>query len=497
LGEGFSSFQKGAAFRVRLSIEMDEFAHETLLLRAFYRQFHPRNVPDCYYKYLRGEIPFSDLENQEKFKFARNEAWRATLGVTAADEVSSKISTALAAGQKEGDKNEFLLIGGPPCQAYSLVGRSRIVGREGRAVYEKDPRHFLYREYLRIIARHQPAVFVMENVKGLLSASVNGEAMFPRIRADLENPFKAMPELQALSRRKDLSYSLYSVVCARDFTGEFEASDFVVRSELYGIPQARHRLIVVGVRNDFSRSAPPLLKPSTAVSVEHAISELPKLRSGLSNGHDDSAAWLDAISCISKTLQKPPPIDKAMENELANLLPKIAPRADRGSRFLQWETGTNEFTRRLKDRRLGGICNHETRGHMPEDLQRYFFAAVYASSHNRSPQLEHFPPQLLPEHKNVAEALKGSKFNDRFRVQVRDRPSTTVVSHISKDGHYYIHYDPKQCRSLTVREAARLQTFPDNYLFEGPRTEQYKQVGNAVPPLLAKQIAASVLKLFA
>jgi DNA (cytosine-5)-methyltransferase 1 len=147
---------------------------------------------------------------------------------------------------------------------------------------------------------------------------------------------------------------------------------------------------------------------------------------------------------------------------------------------------------------LGGVCNHETRGHIPEDLRRYFFSAVFASATDpaRSPLLQDFPSSLLPDHKNVGEALKQTKFNDRFRVQVAGRPSTTVVSHISKDGHYYIHYDPTQCRSLTVREAARLQTFPDNYFFEGPRTEQYHQVGNAVPPLLAHQIAKIVADLF-
>jgi len=162
----------------------------------------------------------------------------------------------------------------------------------------------------------------------------------------------------------------------------------------------------------------------------------------------------------------------------------------------------NEITRPAKlsewfyDSRLKGVCNHETRGHIRADLHRYFFATVFAKEFERSPVLGDFPKGLLPLHKNIEEALSETKFNDRFRVQVANRPSTTVVSHIAKDGHYYIHYDPAQCRSLTVREAARLQTFPDNYFFEGPRTEQYHQVGNAVPPLLARQIADIVARLF-
>ena len=149
----------------------------------------------------------------------------------------------------------------------------------------------------------------------------------------------------------------------------------------------------------------------------------------------------------------------------------------------------------IYDPQLDVLNGHDSRSHMPTDLRRYAFAASFAAVTRRSPKLADFPESLLPDHKNVYQGQKGKMFSDRFRVQLPHRPSTTITSHISKDGHYFIHYEPGQCRSLTVREAARLQTFPDNYKFEGPRTAQYHQVGNAVPPYLAKQIAAIVVEL--
>jgi len=137
-----------------------------------------------------------------------------------------------------------------------------------------------------------------------------------------------------------------------------------------------------------------------------------------------------------------------------------------------------------------GLPNHESRSHLAKDIQRYAFAAAYAYRHGKSPKVTEFPDFLKPDHKNIS--AEEVPFADRFKVQMFGKPSSTITSHIAKDGHYYIHPDFKQARSLTVREAARLQTFPDNYRFEGPRTEQYKQVGNAVPPLLARQIAKIV-----
>jgi DNA (cytosine-5)-methyltransferase 1 len=494
LGEGFSSLLTIAGervFKIKLSIEKEEHAHRTLELRAFFREFLPRQAPEDFYEYLRGKITREELFRRfsTEARQAANEAWMATLGEEPDEEVDKRIKASL------GSENiNWVLIGGPPCQAYSLVGRSRIIGGEGIEEYNKDPRHKLYRQYLRILAIHKPPVFVMENVKGLLSAKVKKEGIFEKIRADLEHPLFATD----MGTKEDLKYKFYPLIpTTGEVAGHFEPEDFVIHSEDFRIPQARHRIIMVGVRSD-REAAEEFLKPSkTKITIKQVIGDLPKLRSGLSKEPDSAENWRDAVHELANAIKfESDEVSAEFCEALVSASKRVGASLTRGDNFLAETAKPDRHKKWYVDVKLGGVCNHETRGHIRADLHRYFFAAVFARKNGRSPLLEDFPKALLPKHANVAAALKETKFNDRFRVQLAGRPSTTVVSHISKDGHYYIHYDPAQCRSLTVREAARLQTFPDNYFFEGERTEQYKQVGNAVPPLLANQIAKIVAGLF-
>ena len=494
LGEGFSALRRGGKphFKIGVSIEKDPFAHQTLELRAFFRQFPHHQAPAEYYDYLSRRISRADLFSlfPKQGEAARHEAWHATLGVTDPGEIDARIHEAL------GDREDWLLIGGPPCQAYSLVGRSKMIGEIGRTEYETDHRHVLYREYLRIIADHRPRVFVMENVKGLLSAKINNESTLTRILGDLQHPLVAM--YGPRHRRGDLSYRLVSLaVPPSELFGSYDPGDFLVHAEDYGIPQARHRLIIVGIAEPLT-DCPDLLTRQPPVSVAEAIADLPRLRSGLSKEPDSSARWRDAVRSIHDApWLNAPQVDDALRREIRGLLPAVDDDLDRGSEWMRpARRAIRMHSEWFNDKRLTGVCNHTTRGHIRADLHRYFFVAAFARVHGRSPLLEDLPKALLPKHNNVAAALKETKFNDRFRVQVAGRPATTITSHISKDGHYFIHPDPTQCRSLTVREAARLQTFPDNYFFEGPRTAQYHQVGNAVPPLLAHQIAGIVAGLF-
>lgn len=497
LGEGFSSLIDSGGervFKIAISIEKEFHAHETLELRAFTRSFDPGKMPVEYYRYLRGEITKIELfaAHPTQAKHAAAEAWLAELGSDSTPNslVDERISTALGKKTKP-----WLLIGGPPCQAYSLVGRSRMMGVDPKK-YASDHRHFLYKEYLRILAIHRPPVFVMENVKGLLSASVKNEKILPLILEDLAEPAKAMCDGIPLTISQNLEYTLHTLRPYEENSKKGAASDFVVNCEQHGIPQARHRLIIVGVRSDIHK-APSALIPTTVKNIEDVLGDLPRLRSGISKESDSGKNWALAISDIGKSgWSKFGVRDESLLAALVRQSQRIRQNLKRGGRFVPGTPAPAAHADWFVDDQLKGFCNHESRGHMRSDLHRYFFFATFAKMSGKSPVMKDFPTGLLPNHGNIAEAIDGKKFSDRFRVQCNGRPSTTVVAHIAKDGHYFIHYDPRQCRSLTVREAARLQTFPDNYFFEGPRTDQYRQVGNAVPPLIARQIAEIIAKLF-
>ena len=486
LGEGFAALDYGTGtslFRLSLSIEKDPTAHSTLLLRSFYRQFERGNVPQEYWSYAKGEITKPELFDfyPRQAKAAAEEAQCIELGKTPHHEVKKLISQRLNGSEK------WVLVGGPPCQAYSLVGRARM--RSTNPDFEGDERHFLYKEYLRIIADHRPPVFVMENVKGILSAQHSGKKIIESILSDLRKP-----DMAVNGRSSGLGYRLFSLVDNK-LPEHCEPEDFLVKAEKYGIPQARHRMLILGIREDI-HITPETLQKSEATSVAQAIGDLPKIRSTVSREPDTLEIWREILGSItSKAWYR-----KGRSNGLSQTVEIIDEAlVNIQNRKLMAGAETMSYTRRPKifpdwyrhgcD---GVVTNHAGRGHMRSDLHRYLFVSAYAEANGKSVHLSDFPPALLPAHRNVHESMKNDYFSDRFRVQVGGRPSTTITSHISKDGHYFIHYDPSQCRSLTVREAARLQTFPDSYKFEGGRTSQYHQVGNAVPPLLSMQVAAIV-----
>jgi DNA (cytosine-5)-methyltransferase 1 len=504
LGEGFSSYEQNGKnpFKIAISIEKEESAHATLTLRAFYRQFDRDNVPNEYYSFLKGNLgtkPEMGLYQTKSLisqvKAAELEARCLELGKDNI-EIDRCINEALKAS------DDCILIGGPPCQAYSLVGRSRRKGLAGY-VAEKDNRNYLYKEYLRILGKYNPAVFVMENVKGMLSAKVDDKPVFGRIIEDLRNPEHSVKK-----------YKIYSLVTngidAELFEDRYQAEDFIIRMELYGIPQARHRVILLGIREDIAakhNNINLLHKSNESISLNKVIGSLPALRSGISKDFDSAETWHKAIASFRKSdINSTISIStKLFKNEISSAIEESRNHINRGNNFSVVKTKPNLFKNMPLDLRNWYadpkdpylVCNHETRGHMKSDLHRYLFCATWAKVANeigssiKFPRPEDYPRALKPAHKS----FNTGTFSDRFRVQITDTCATTVTSHISKDGHYFIHYDPSQCRSLTVREAARIQTFPDNYFFLGNRTQQYVQVGNAVPPLLANKIAGIVLML--
>jgi DNA (cytosine-5)-methyltransferase 1 len=505
LGEGFSSFSVGGyhPFEIKMSVEKDPQACKTLKLRSFFRKVYFDFLKPSYVEFLKSERSVEDEEKlYSNFEQARDSAdeeiFCRELGKKSfPPELIDKIIKNRIRGSKT-----WILIGGPPCQAYSTAGRSRMsqVRKNRLSAFESDERHYLYQHYLRIIASHEPPVFVMENVKGLLSSSIKGKLIIEQILKDLKSPgdngikYRLFPFVKPESNERDLFDPEYE---------NFKASDFLIRAEDYGIPQMRHRLIILGVRSDISEKPDFLKKDYNSKTVGEILYDLPRIRSGIGLKWDRTKSWGQHINEIKELLDDEK-ISENVKNTILNYIDQLGVNLSKGGAFVKYSPWRpKKFIKnwyRTPD--LGGVTNHEARYHMPADLRRYFFAACFGLAREKeqvpeSPKLRHFPEDLLPNHKNIdRDKTNNAIFDDRFRVQLRTRPSTTVTSHISKDGHYYIHPDPTQCRSLTVREAARLQTFPDSYIFLGSKTSQYTQVGNAVPPKLAIQLAEIVYDLF-
>lgn len=523
LGEGFSSLLNNdgeRVFKIKLSVEKDPHAHQTLKLRSFFREFNVGQVPDDYYSFIKGEITLNQLyeRHPEQAAAADTEACCGTLGepdegdtnALTNEEVDNRIQVAL------NGRNNWVLIGGPPCQAYSLVGRSR---RQEKILDEaKDKRVGLYKEYLRIIAVHQPAVFVMENVKGILSAKTDENQIFNKILEDLSDPIRACISEGEIEddNQQHVRYRIYSLTqnpYNYDTEGYpvFRNNDFIIRSEEYGIPQKRHRVILLGVREDIPVPE-QILEKSDEIPLSSVIGNLPEIRSGITRSFTHFTMESDEEGKLKKKRHYERVNDcfeewsaymEEFNNQIDNVLgveteQLILPET-LGEEFIPVENydlpADHPLSDWYSDNNLNGILHHVSRKHLLQDIKRYMFASRYAALHGNFPRLEDYRnagDDLMPDHENA----ESGKFTDRFRVQLPDIPATTVTSHISKDGHYFIHYDPHQSRSFTVREAARVQTFPDNYYFCGGRTQQFHQVGNAVPPYLAYQIAEVVVQIF-
>lgn len=424
LSDGFVQ----AGFEIAAQVEKDQTACETLQLRVMFRELKKRSKLREYWKLIRGEISQENVLKKYPDIADRCSAQVINREFGAKDS-NADGPTAIYRLMQDGiehlnARRANVLLGGPPCQAFSLAGRSRDPNR-----MREDERHFLFQYFLFALDRFEPDFFVFENVPGILSAETDRGQTVRML----------MEKFDSLKRPYELAMPPHG-----------KLSGLILDSASFQVPQRRRRIFFIGYRKDLRKKRPEIsevfrqlkaLATRDVLTVADAIGDLPRLRPG--EGNDE---WWGAYPS-------------------ANDLKKYQRRMRIGSE---------------------GVVHSKARSHMQSDLERYKFFIEHHKNGARQTtlfDLESERPDLMPAHKNT------DKFVDRFRVQWWEKPCSTVMSHISKDGHYYIHPDISQCRSFTVREAARCQSFADDFVFSGPRTEQYKQVGNAVPPRLAFVIA--------
>ncbi len=396
LSEGFIQ----AGFKPVAHVESDQAACFTLRTRMAYHWLKASNNILPYSDYL-----YSNISRQELYE----QIPRQVTGSVINDEICKATLSGIfqQVDELSGNRKIDLIIGGPPCQAYSLVGRSR-----DKKKMKGDSRNYLYRYYAEFLKRYKPAYFVFENVTGLLSAKDQDESFY-------------------FSMMRDLFFE-----CG------YETEHKVLSAEEYGVLQRRKRIILVGRRGKTSGFYPEPDKWNAGEEVREVFCDLPEISAG-----EGSIA-----PCKIKSYQGGWQIDAGVRNEEVPVT---------------W---------------------HQARPNNAQDLEIYRIAV---DLWNREKIRLNY--NTLPDH--LKTHRHRDSFTDRFKVVASDLPfSHTVVAHIAKDGHYYIHPDLKQNRSITPREAARLQTFPDDYYFESAsavpgRTAAFRQIGNAVPVLLARKIA--------
>ena len=306
LGEGFVSWPERAEpfFRMALSVEKNAAAVRTLRLRAFFRMFQPGHVPEEYYRFVRGgsvsESLLKYLEgngvppHRDDAGAACDQVWLAALGEKgfSADELDRRVSDAT------GGREDWVLIGGPPCQPFSTAGRTRRRSIPGFDP-EADERNFLYKEYLRVISSHWPAVFVMENVTGIISARLGGEPVLKQVLKDLSDPARLSVRhaMGGMTRYRYAIWPLVQTTSRPDLFGVYKPEQYVIEAERYGIPQKRHRVILLGIRDDIQVDPRPLVPTcGSHLTVENILYGIPALRSGIARTPDSRQQWGDIAS---------------------------------------------------------------------------------------------------------------------------------------------------------------------------------------------------------
>lgn len=314
-----------------------------------------------------------------------------------------------------GGRDVDIIIGGPPCQSFSSLGRAK----DDKGMKE-DPRNYLFESYVKILNHFLPKFFVFENVTGLLTATLNGKHIVDRIKKELSTRYNVKLD--------------------------------VLNSANYGVPQIRKRVIIIGVRDDLNIDIEAVY---SSIIKTHYDPEMPEATHG--------------------NLKKYVTVRDAIEE-----LPKLLP--GQGSKKVPFQSKrNNEFLRTIVKEDCSVLLDHVARNHNDTDIERY-----------RVMSKEHWTFQELLQNRPDLNHEKQRVFGNSYVVQWWDLPSKTIIAHLYKDGNQFIHPDHMQGRTFTVREAARVQSFPDDFVFEGARTDQYKQIGNAVPPLLANAIAKAL-----